>query len=167
MFSSRNATSPAPANSSRPNTTMARRPRQKATRDLNTGVAALVARRGFQHIAEKHAALGHDQLARLQTIKHRVVSLAFRTELQMPLAEMASIGGDPGDHRAIAPAHGGRGRDCDCTLGLGELDADGGEHPGPQFIVRIFDAGTYVEAVRVRVDRRVDFFDLSDVPVVG
>src|ERR1700758_3077198 len=101
MLSSLKATSPAPANSSRPNTTMARRIRQKATRELNTerGCDLLrkrsVARRCFEQVAEEDSTLGHRELVGLQSRQHLITTLALEAERERALGEVPSIGRDP------------------------------------------------------------------------
>src|SRR5579863_7626408 len=103
MSSCSNATIPAATNSSKPNTTIARRLRQKATRALNIArggrlALTLVAGRRVQHVAEKNAARGHGQFAALQTGEDLIVAIAQLPERQRSLHKATPIGGHPDDH---------------------------------------------------------------------
>src|SRR6516225_6350078 len=115
MSSALNATSPAPANRSRPNTTMARRLRQKATRVLNTArpavlrVARSVARWSLEQVAQEDSSLGHCEFVGFESGQYLVPSLALEAESERALGEVPLIGGYPGNHRTIAFAYDGSG----------------------------------------------------------
>src|SRR5215469_16101892 len=97
MLSALKARSPAPANSSRPNTTMARRLRQKATRVLNTDARGWtcgppsVARRSLEHVAQEDPPFGHRELVGLESREHLISTLALQSERQWAFRKVASI----------------------------------------------------------------------------
>ncbi len=76
MLSALNATIPAPRNSNTPTTTIGRRLRQNATRDLNMARCLsgnggwafdLIRWRRLQHVAQEHGPVAHGEFSRLQT----------------------------------------------------------------------------------------------------
>src|SRR5215469_466338 len=169
MFSSRKATSPAAAKSSSPNTTTARRLRQKATSDLNTaqGLESSVARRGFEQVAQEYPTFCHHQFAGLKTLENLITSLALQAESERPHVEMSSISGNPRDHRAVALAHGGGGGNRGAFDRAGEADDDSSQHARAQFALGIIHLRAHRYAVRARVDGRVHSGNPAEIPVTG
>src|SRR6516165_6093917 len=143
MLSALKATTPAPANSSRPNTTMARRLRQKATRVLNTArtaevpVARSVARRSLEQVAEEDSSLGYRELVGLESRQYLVSSLTLEAECECALGEVLLIGRDPDNHRAIALAYYGCGGHGEAFHGVAGADDHSREHPRSQLSLGI------------------------------
>src|ERR1700691_2243238 len=103
MLSNLKATSPAPANSTNPTTTIARRLKQNARRDLNMTV--LLGWRRRQHAAQKYGAVGYDQFSAPPTAKYLNPIVSSQIRFDHSLLKMVAVGGHPGCHDAVGFAH--------------------------------------------------------------
>ena len=102
-------------NSSKPTTTIGRRLRQNATRDLNMArrlswnggwAFDLIRWRRLQHVAQEHGPVAHDQFSRLQTGENLNPAICSQAGLDDSLHKMAAIGWSPKRswfHRLRAP----------------------------------------------------------------
>src|ERR1022692_1463396 len=169
MLSLLKAMRPVPANSSKPTTTIGRRLRQNAMRDLNMGSSSnemkaaleLVAWWRLQHVAKKHGVVGYDQFSALQTIENLNPVVVSQADLNDSLYKMVAIGCHPSRHRAIGFAdHAIRGYG-DGFHRVVDANDEVSEHSGAQFIVGVRDLGTDRYSMSVRINRRVDLRDLT------
>src|ERR1700683_5546528 len=160
MLSCRKAATPAPMNSNRPNTTTARRLRQKAISSLNIAecpaFAALIARRCFEQVAQEHAAICDQKFARPQAREYLIASVCLQAQFYRALQEVMAIGGNPGDHGAVPLAY------ERCSGHGGRIDRatdphnDVSQHARSQFVAWVRHLRASGHAMGVRVNRGVD-----------
>src|SRR5580658_8434101 len=164
MLRALNATIPAPRNTTTPTTTIGRRLRQNATRDLNMARCLsgnggwpfdLIRRRSLQHVAEENGPVSHRQFSRLQTGENLNAAVGTQACLDDFLHKMAAIGGHPRGHGSIGFAHHAVRRHGGGFYRVVDAYHKVCEHSGSQLIfgVRDFGAGRY--SMSVRIDRRV------------
>src|SRR5580658_5804774 len=100
MLSILKAMRPVPANSSKPTTTIGRRLRQNAMRDLNMGSSSnelkvalgLVGWWRLQHVAKKHCVVRYDEFSAVQTIENLNTVVVSQADLDDSLHKMVTIG---------------------------------------------------------------------------
>src|SRR5580704_6180048 len=138
MLSCRKAVTPAPMNSNRPNTTTARRLRQKAISSLNIAecpaFAALIAGRCFEQVAQEYPAICDQKFSRPQALDYLIASVCLQAQCYRALQEVMTIGGNPGDHGAVPLAYErrcGNGRRIDRTT---NPHSDVSQHARSQFV---------------------------------
>src|ERR1022692_4430222 len=121
----------------------------------------------LQHVAEKHCVVRYHQFSAVQTIENLNPVVVSQADLDDSLYKMAAIGCHPSRHRAIGFAdHAIRGY-SDRFHRFVDLNDEVSKHSGAQFIFGVRDLRTDRHSMSVRINRLVDFRDLSLEYAVG